>query len=191
MRAAPACTLTLTPGRFERWISRWLLAAAGASLGAWGATAWAAWRGPWDEPGWVSALWALIAAGGTLSLANAPLRRALAQVGTTLTWTGQDWLWAPLIHAPAPIAGAPPGEAASRGQAVQLAIALDLGPWLLLRAHPRPDHCAILPTPWAPAAQWRHAPADWHAMRVAWTAHAGKAGRPTAADSRTGEGHER
>jgi hypothetical protein len=85
----------------------------------------------------------LVAAACTLGRASRPQR---------LRWDGQGWWLGP-------------GAAGQDGAATEVSVAVDLGPWMLLRVRParaprwRPDA-------WLPAQRRGHE-AHWHALRCA------------------------
>ena len=117
--------------------------------------------GLWLLAAWLLAAWAL---GRRLA------RSALPGDAVHLQWDGQAWMLG--LRPPAGLAAQPTPVALSG-----LVVALDLGHWLLLRLHPA-----------AGGQRWQVARAsqvgaDWHGLRVALAAQAGRAaptvgGRP-------------
>ena len=146
MRALPAFQVTLS--RFGVWrFCVWALA-AGAALAL---AAWAHSRP--TPPG--AALYIAVAAAISLVLGLAGWLGCVPP--TTLRWDGQVW-W--LARAAADDSDSSP---ARRGE---LLIAIDLGPWMLLRFTPD----AVGRRPWAVIwlpAQRRGLEADWHGLRCA------------------------
>jgi len=143
MRSAPP--LQLAVNRYDLWRASAMLLAASASAAmiAW----WCA--QPVPTPRWVSAT-AVI--GTLLSLAcGAGLCRMQA---LTLRWDRQNWL---VIR-----------DGAAE-QAGSLAVAIDLGGWMLLRFVPASTEVGM---PWRRRAVWvalqrRGLEAQWHALRCA------------------------
>ena len=142
MRASPAFQVTLR--RFGVW------SAAVAGLAASGALAAGGWwtaRASSTDP----VLIASLVVAGVLWVA---LALALARVQqATLRWDGQHWH---LGRAVASDAAALAGE---------LGVAIDLGPWMLLRFRPLAPGRRRAPT-WLPV-QRRGLEAQWHALRCA------------------------
>ena len=137
MRAAPAVQVTLAPDRGWRIFSRALGAAA---LG--GLAASAAMRLGWPQAG-------VIAATALAALLGAWAgRRLVGPHEGMLSWDGAAWHWQ--------AAGQPEPQPAG-----EVRVAIDLGPWMLLRAHP-----AGRPALWLPLAE-RRAGAGWHPLRAA------------------------
>jgi hypothetical protein len=156
MRAAPAVEAALATGQVERMLITLLYGATGAALGLWGA-------GHAEELGGPAPTRWLIAGAAALAAAvpGAWLaRRALPGGPARLGWDGTVWqLRADRVT---PLR--------------RLVVALDLGPWMLLRLVPADGQASV----WRVAGA-RSAGADWHALRVALQAHAGTS-RPLADD---------
>ena len=148
VRAAPAVSASLDDCRPERVLIALLYGGTGAALVAWAATPSLA-GGPaaiWPVLGWL--------AGGAVGWQVA--RWLLPGGWAALGWDGQAWSLT---------------QRASPGAVVVTPVAdlrwlLDLGPWLLLRAH-----CGSSQPRWLVLRQ-RRVGADWHLLRVALTAHA-------------------
>ena len=155
MRAAPPIDCPLSDGRVERRLITALHAATGALLGGWSLASTGA-----DIPPAAVAAW-LAACAGVGGLLGMPLaRRTLAARRLRLRWDGQRWsLLATPDGAGAQAVDQPLGE---------LALALDLGPWQLLRL--RCDGSAVR---WAVARQ-AVAGAQWHGLQLALHAHGGR-----------------
>ena len=157
MRAAPAVEVALATGRGERMLITLLHGLAGAMLARWAiesqpaAASCAALHWPWV----CGAALALALPGALLA------RRALAPEPARLGWDGSRWLL----------------RARAEQPLRRLDLALDLGPWVLLKALPSDGG----PARWRVASQ-RSAGGGWHALRVALQAHAGAA--PAAAGPR-------
>jgi hypothetical protein len=82
------------------------------------------------------------------------LRRHLKDSGVLLHWDGQHWHWRDLSAA----------ASARPAMVGDVIVAMDLGPWLLLKLKPRgarPWHAR-----WVPATQ-RGVGGQWHALRCA------------------------
>ena len=142
MRAAPAFQISLQ--RFGVWRAAvWVLALlAAAAIGAWLSAS--------SRPVGGAALGAAAAAGlGLVALAASLVR--LPHV--LLRWDGQRWHLGML--------GATPDDSVSG----DLRVAVDLGPWMLLRFRPAPfeRHPPLI---WLPV-QRRGVEAQWHALRCA------------------------
>ena len=137
----------LGSGGVERMLITLLHGVAGALLAVWSALH-AEWR-----PG-ALALAAVLAGGLLAGMGTVLARRTLPASPGQLRWDGQAWS---LVAA----AGVQPLQ--------RLVVALDLGTWVLLRLHPVGGRTA-----------WRvtgagSAPAAWHGLRLALSAHAGAA----------------
>jgi hypothetical protein len=162
MRAAPAVRAALDGAVPEQRLIAGLHLLAGAVLAAW------AWGHSELGLTWPLAL-ALVAwlvASARLGLRLA--RSALPGDGAFLQWDGAGWCLG--LHGPVPSATAP-AELRLSG----LVLALDLGPWVLLRLHPA-----------AGGRRWQVARAacvgaDWHGLRLALAAHAGHPDRSASA----------
>jgi hypothetical protein len=153
MQAAPAVSADLDDGRPERVLISLLHALTGAAIAAWA-------QGHFDVTSSVQGLIVVIFAGVAAALLGAGLaRHALPADAQCLRWDGQ--VWSLVLRAPG---GVGAGIAVAR-----LVVAIDLGPWLLLRAY------AV-----AGGSRWQVARAScagaaWHGLRVALRAHAGSA----------------
>ena len=153
MQAAPAVSADLDDGRPERVLISLLHALTGAAIAAWA-------QGHFDVTSSVQGLIVVIFAGVAAALLGAGLaRHALPADAQCLRWDGQ--VWSLVLRAPG---GVGAGIAVAR-----LVVAIDLGPWLLLRAY------AV-----AGGSRWQVARAScvgaaWHGLRVALKAHAGSA----------------
>ena len=147
MRAAPP--LEFTVSRFGAW------RAALGLLAVLGAAAMALWWHGADRPRPPSTALAAVAGG---LLAALPLAHSRRLSACTLRWDGQRWHLAALRAA----ASAHGGPAAG-----QLAVAIDLGGWLLLRFV---AETAAVAGPRAPRATWlplqrSGLEREWHAIR--------------------------
>ena len=156
MRAAPAVRASLDGARPERVTIALLHMLSAAALSAWVG-------GNFEltpEPALVAAcgLWLLAAWALGWRLA----RSALPGDAVHLQWDGQAWQLG--LRPPAGLAALPTPVALAR-----LVVALDLGHWVLLRLHP-----AAGGQRWQVARAAR-AGADWHGLRVALAAQAGRA----------------
>ncbi|MBC8058151.1 MAG: hypothetical protein H7Y61_16380 [Rhizobiales bacterium] len=139
MRAAPACQVSLR--RFGLWRGAVLAltALAVASIVAWAST----------REGSVTPM--LLMASALSTLATVALGVSLARVSPTgLRWDGRAWHLGPATDDTAP------GE---------LTVAIDLGPWMLLRFAPTMTE-ARARVVWLPV-QRRGLEAEWHALRCA------------------------
>ena len=143
MRSAPP--LQLSVNRCELWHAMTLLLAVSgcAAMLAW----W--WAQPVPAPGWASAMAAI---GALLSLAS--LAGLWRKPASTLRWDRQRWL-------------VTRDGAAER--AGELAVAIDLGGWMLLRFVPASDEAG---PPWHRRVLWialqrRGLETQWHALRCA------------------------
>ena len=161
MRAAPPIDCPLADGRVERRLIAALHAATGAVLGAW---LLASVDAPIPPLGAAVGLLAAAVAAGLIGLRLA--RRTLPVTSQRLRWDGQRWALfsasaatASLRAASAPAVAQPLGE---------LSVALDLGPWLLLRL--RIDGGARR---WA-VLRRQVAAAQWHGLQLALRAHGGR-----------------
>ncbi len=152
MRAAPAVSADLPACRAERMLIIALYALTGAALGYWGAA-----LPGWPSDPWVWALTLMLPAGW---LGAWVARRLLPGKLTGLRWSGEAW--------------AVITTDTQAGDAFRilpkLAVALDLGPWLLLKA--AETNGARL---WLVLRQRQAGPA-WHLLRVALQAHATRPG---------------
>ena len=165
MRAAPAVRAPLHASGLERMLISGLYATSGAALAAWAlaqtALAQPALAQPALAPQGVA--WAILllaaAAAGALGVWQA--RFALPADGAYLGWDGVGWALG--LH---PAAGGNTVPAETPLAAV--VVAIDLGAWLLLCLHPATGPCR-----WQ-AANARAAGADWHGLRLALQAHAGR-----------------
>ena len=140
MRAAPACQFPLR--RFGAWR---IAVLALVALGIAAMTSWLILREPpLTSPG------SLLGALATLGLAAlaAPLARA---PDVDLRWDGRVWHLGPASGEP--VAGA-------------LSVAIDLGPWMLLRFRPAAPAAHPPRTTWLPT-QRRGLESQWHALRCA------------------------
>ncbi|MFL6661150.1 MAG: hypothetical protein ACJ8G7_03170 [Rhizobacter sp.] len=142
MRASPAFRITISRYGVWRAALSALIVGVLAVQAAW------LWSRRDDLPAWGIASLAVI--GVALVLAAAPLLRPQA---TELRWDTRCWHVMRSSH--------PGGDAASGN----LAIALDLGLWMLLRFDPHPGSRPRR-TRWLPV-QRRGLEAEWHALRCA------------------------
>jgi hypothetical protein len=143
MRASPPFQVSVT--RFGTWRAGVvaLTLAAGVALGAWMASR--------DDLGHLFWAWG-VAAAALVLLASAIRLARTAPV--TLRWDSHE------RHL------GPPGPAGESESAGHLAVAIDLGAWLLLRfrhATPAGRHCRFV---WLPV-QRRGLEAQWHGLRCA------------------------
>lgn len=142
MRPAPACQVSLQ--RFGVW------RAAVLSLSALGIASIAGWMFTRDRP--VDTLLILAAALSASCIAALGASLVHRLRATHLRWDGLAWHLGPISDA------ATPGE---------LQVAIDLGPWMLLRfSASLPDSCARARTLWLPV-QRRGLEGEWHALRCA------------------------
>ena len=154
MQAAPAVSADLDDGRPERVLISLLHALTGAAIAAWA-------QGHFDVTSSVQGLIVAIVAGVAAAWLGAGLARlALPANAQCLRWDGQ--VWSLVLRAPG-------GGVGAEIAVERLVVAIDLGPWLLLRAH------AV-----AGGSRWQVARAScvgaaWHGLRVALKAHAGSA----------------
>ena len=156
MRAAPAVRAPLYASRLERMLISVLYAIGGAALAGWAFA-----HAQPAPPGalWAGLLLAMVAAGAVgIWQARAALPADCAYLG----WDGAGW-----ALGLRPAAG---GTAAAPAEIplAAVVVAIDLGAWLLLRLHP-----AAGPRRWQ-AARAGAAGADWHGLRLALQAHAGR-----------------
>ena len=155
MHAAPAVRATLHGSGAERMLISGLYAIGGAALAGWALA-----HADQTQPG---AAWATVAlaaaAAGAVGAWQA--RQALPADGAYLGWDGAGWALGQ--H---PAAGGKTALAETPLAAV--VVAIDLGAWLLLCLHP-----ATGPRRWQ-AARAGAAGADWHGLRLALQAHAGR-----------------
>ncbi len=137
MRAAPPCQFSLQ--RFGVWRAAVVLVAA---LGVATMAAWLTLRGsPLSSPTSIAAaLVAVLLVAWGVSLARTP--------AVDLRWDGRTWHLGP-----------PSGEPVSG----ELSVALDLGPWMLLRLSPAAAEARPRIT-WLPV-QRRGLESQWHALR--------------------------
>ena len=153
MRAAPSVAAPVGDCPVERGLIVLAYLVSGLLLAAWAL----GWQLGWQAlpvrlpPAAVLGLGALL--GG---LVGVPLaRRALPGDVVQLVWDGEGWSIRPAAPAAPPMAMA------------ALTVALDVGPWLLLRAWPgsgRPRWLVL---------RQRQVGGAWHLLRVALQAHAG------------------
>jgi hypothetical protein len=137
MRAAPAVSITAVPSPVSRRLVA-LLASSAAAMLSWWVAEWLGWS--------TSAAIAVMGAAAPLAWIGAGT--ALSRLPVTLDWNGRQWTWA------APPAAAEDGE---------IGVAMDLGPWLLLRFRPTR---APRRSRWI-ALQRGGLEAPWHALRCA------------------------
>jgi hypothetical protein len=97
-------------------------------------------------------------------------RSALPNDGDFLQWDGMAWTLG--LRSPGQSSATPAGLRLDR-----LVLALDLGAWVLLRLH-----SAAGGQRWQVARASR-AGTDWHGLRLALTAHAGRAAAPAGAST--------
>lgn len=154
MRAAPAVSVKVTAA--PHWLAALLALAALALLST---AAWALQRG--DATGVVAFL-------AVAAFASHCLWRALRRPTLRLGWDGERW-WL-----------APEGEA--EAQAGELAVALDLGAWILLRFRAAPNAAVRRRQVWLPL-QRTGLEADWHALRCALYSPRPQASAPAAPDT--------
>ena len=141
MRASPACQITVRDFAWWRTGVGVLVLCVVASAGAW-------WLGPAQRPSWASAALALLLL--TSVCAATDLMRCPP---LSLRWDTTRWNLGP---------AASMGEEALSGQ---LAVAVDLGAWMLLRF--RPDVATKrFSTVWI-AVQQAPSQQQWHAFRCA------------------------
>jgi hypothetical protein len=140
MRAAPACQVSLR--RFGAW------RAAVLGLAALGIASIAGWTFTRDRPLDTMLIVATVLSASTIAVLGASLIRRTRP--TDLRWDGLAWHLVPV------------GDAAMSGE---LRVAIDLGPWMLLRFTPALPE-AYPRTVWLPV-QRRGLEADWHALRCA------------------------
>jgi hypothetical protein len=140
MRAAPACQVSLR--RFGAWqAALWLLAGLGvATVAAWLLTR--------EVPTLSPSSLAVASAALVLAALGASLARTRAVV---LRWSGRDWQLGPASGDP---------------QSGELDVAIDLGPWMLLRFTPTEPLRRRPRTIWLPI-QRRGLEPQWHALRCA------------------------
>ena len=137
MRAAPAGRITALPSPVSQRLVA-LLASSIAAVLSW-------WAGGWlDWSAWAAA--AVMAAAALLAWIGAGA--ALSRLPVTLDWNGRQWTW---LSLPAVAEG---GE---------IGVAMDLGPWLLLRFRPT---LAPRRSRWI-ALQRGGLETHWHALRCA------------------------
>jgi hypothetical protein len=146
MRAAPP--LAFTVRRFGAW------RAALVALGLGDAAAMAAWWHRLEEP----AGWAGLVLAAALACALLPLVQAWRLHPLALRWDGTCWHVDPARA----VSGAP--------RTGRLAVALDLGTWMLLRFVVEPPASPAVQPPRAVAATWialqrRGLETEWHAIR--------------------------
>ena len=160
MRAAPAVRALLHGGGAERMLISGLYAISGAALAGWALAGWALANTDQTRQGaaWAIVLLATVAAG---ALGAWQARAALPADGAYLGWDGQGWT---LGRHPAADGKAAPAET----PLLAVVVAIDLGAWLLLRLQP-----AAGPRRWQ-AARAGQSGADWHGLRLALQAHAGR-----------------
>jgi hypothetical protein len=137
MRAAPAVRITAVPSPVSQRLVA-LLASSVAAVLSWWAGGWLGWS-TWAAAA-VTAAAALLACLGTGA--------ALSRLPVTLDWNGRQWTWL-----------SPPALA----EGGEIGVAMDLGPWLLLRFRPtlaprRPRWIAL---------QRAGLETHWHALRCA------------------------
>lgn len=152
MRAAPAVHVSVT--RFGAWRAAVgvVLALVWAVVGAWVLAHGQAIGGA--PPPWVAGV-------ATAALASASWLAAglAASPACGLRWDGRSWFVSPIARSgvPSGVVDAVPGD---------VAVMIDLGPWLLLRFAPeRPQSASTVPQ-WLPV-QRRGLEASWHALRCA------------------------
>lgn len=167
MRAAPPCTVALAQPRAERALLAFLHALAAAALAAWGALA-----AEWAGVALTGAVLLAATLGGLLGLTwGARPLQSLGGVGSALHWSGRAW------HLLVPSSGAVAADSALTA----LTVAMDLGPWLLLRAQR-----SGAPEVWLVATPAAAGPGGWPALRVALAAHAGVASAAPAGQALVG-----
>ena len=137
MRAAPAVRITAVPSPVSRRLVALLASSVAATL-SWWVGGWLGWSG-WPASG--------VMAGAAL-LAWIGVGTWLPRLPVTLDWNGRHWSW---LLPPAPAEG---GE---------IGVAMDLGPWLLLRCRPS---LAPRRSRWI-ALQRGGLEPHWHALRCA------------------------
>ena len=162
MRAAPAVRAPLHASGLERMLISGLYATSGAAL-AWWALAQTA-LAP-QGVAWAILLLTAVAAG---ALGFWQARFALPADGAYLGWDGTGWA---LGRHPAAGGNTAPADT----PLAAVVVAIDLGAWLLLCLHPATGPCR-----WQ-AANAGAAGADWHGLRLALQAHAGRRTPATAA----------
>ena len=162
MHTAPAVSATLDAQGIERMLITLLHALAAVVLAAWVGLH-AGLVGSW--PTWIAGLvWSTAAATFGAWLA----RRALPANGTVLAWDGASWAVTTRSSRGRALAGST--CAGLRLPIQQLAVALDLGPWILLRLQAD-----------AGGARWQvvraaSAGPAWHGLRLALLTQAGPTG---------------
>jgi hypothetical protein len=138
MRAAPAVRITAVPSPVSRRLVA-LLASSAAAMLSW-------WAGGWLD--WSARVAAGVMAAAAL-LAWLGIGAALSRRPVTLDWNGRQWTWL-----------SPPPAVAEAGE---IGVAMDLGPWLLLRFRrtdgPRRSRWIAL--------QRAGLETHWHALRCA------------------------
>ena len=159
MRAAPAARATLHAAWAERMLIGALYGTSGAALAGWALAQ--------TEQAAQGAVWATLmlaaAAAGAMGFWQA--RYALPSNGAYLGWDGAGWTLG--LH---PAASGKAALVEIPLAAVE--VALDLGAWLLLCLHPTAGPCL-----WQ-AARAGPSGADWHGLRLALQAHAGRRTAP-------------
>ena len=167
MRAAPAVTAALSACRFERGGVIALYALTGVVLAGW-CLQWAAAVAPMATlaAGPQQFLVMLAAASLAAWLGRRMAHLILPGTASSLNWNGQGWS---LAYASTP-------HGAARCNLSAMVVPVDLGSWLVIRAADEAGGRHWL------VASRRHAPADWHLLRVALMAHASQPGE--AASSR-------
>ena len=155
MRAAPAVRATLHGSGAERMLISGLYAISGAALAGWALA-----HADQTPPSAALVIVLLVAAAaGAVGVWQA--RYALPADGAYLGWDGQRWALGQHPSASGKTALAETPLAA-------VVVAIDLGAWLLLCLYP-----ATGPRRWQ-AAHAGAAGADWHGLRLALQAHAGR-----------------
>jgi len=161
MRAAPAVRITAVASPVSQRLLALLAASAAALLAEWVA-GWLDW----------SARAAVLVMAATALAAWIGVRATRSRLPVTLDWNGRQWTWA------APPAAAEGGE---------IGVAMDLGPWLLLRFRPT---LAPRRLRWI-ALQRGGLEAHWHALRCALYSPRPAAATGAAAAGPAGEPHDR
>ena len=142
MRAAPAIQVSLN--RFGAWRVAMLVLALLAGLTVVG------WLAGQEALVGTRRGFAMFAAAALLLWLGVSLARVHAM---ELRWDGQCWALRPMLPAGTdPVVG-------------EISVAVDVGPWMLLRFRPR-DRSRWTQATWLPVQRWGMTP-QWHALRCA------------------------